>query len=150
MKVGVYDVPENLYYNRDHLWIQKLDRQLVKVGITDYAQKMLHELTFVYLPAKKKAIKIFEIFGTIESIKAISELYSPLTGVIFEINTKLRKNPKIINEDPYGKGWIVTIHTSRFEEESGKLVKPEQYAEYLRELLTFDENLLIHRWREKR
>ena len=150
MKVDGYDVPENLYYNRDHLWILKKKGQLTKVGITDYAQKMLHELTFVYLPNKEKTIKIFEVFGTIESIKAISELYSPFTGVILEVNEKLRKNPRIINEDPYGEDWIVTIRTSRFEEESGKLEKPEQYAEYLRELIKFDANLLIHRWREKR
>ena len=149
MKVDEYDVPENLCYNRDHLWMLKKKRDLVTIGITDYAQKMLHELIVVYLPNKNKAVKFSEVFGTVESTKAISELYSPFTGEIFEVNEKLRKKPRIINEDPYGEGWIVTIRASNFEEESKKLVKPEQYAEYLRGLIKFDSNLLIHRWREK-
>ena len=149
MKVDGYDIPENLYYNKEHAWILIENESLVKLGITDYAQKMLREITFIYLPKKDTSIKCSEVFSRAESIKAISELYSPFTGKIIEVNEKIAKRPRIINEEPYGEGWIIKIRPSRLKEELEKLIKPEEYAAYIKGLIKIDKNLLIYRWREQ-
>jgi glycine cleavage system H protein len=141
MKIDGYEVPYNLLYSK------KRDKP-VKIGITDYAQKMLREITFIYLPEKDVNVKGSAVFGSIESIKAISELYSPLTGKIVEVNEMLRKRPRIINEDPYGEGWIIKIYPLRLEEELKHLIKPRQYAAYVKELIKIDKNLLIYKWRK--
>lgn len=147
MKVNGYDVPKNLLYTKEHAWVLAEDNQ-IKVGITDYAQKMLKEITYLYLPKKGMSVKSFDVLGTVESIKAISELYSPFTGKIFEINKKLMKKPRIINEDPYGQGWIVIICSSKFEKERNKLITAKEYAAYIQSLITIDEDLLIYRWKK--
>jgi glycine cleavage system H protein len=147
MKVNGYDVPENLLYTKEHAWVLAEDNQ-IKVGITDYAQKMLKEITYLYLPKKGMAVKNFDVFGTVESIKAISELYSPFTGKIIEINEKLMKKPRIINEDPYGQGWIVIICSINFEKEQNKLITAKEYAAYIQSLIIIDEDLLIYRWKK--
>ena len=149
MKVDGYNIPDNLYYNQDHEWVLIGKDGLVRIGITDYAQKMLREITFVYLPKEAMATKSSDVFGSVESIKAVSELYSPFTGEITEVNEKVRERPRIINEDPYSKGWIIIIRPSKLKEELGKLIKPAQYAAYIRELITIDKNVLIYKWREK-
>jgi len=148
MKVDGYNVPENLFYNKEHEWILIEKDKLIRMGITDYAQKMLREITFIYLLKKDVTVKRLDTICTVESIKAISELYSPFTGKIVEINEKIRKKPRIINEDPYGDGWIITIRPSRFEEEFSKLIKVEQYAMFVKKLIKIDKDLLIYRWRE--
>jgi glycine cleavage system H protein len=147
MKVNGYDVPENLLYNKEHAWILEKDGRIT-VGITDYAQKTLKEITYLYLPNKGKFVNIFEVFGTVESIKAISELYSPFTGTIVEINEKLRKNPKILNQNPYDQGWIIIIQPIQPQQERNKLITAAQYAAYIQELIVIDENLLIYRWKK--
>ncbi len=149
MRIDNYEVPENLCYNKDHAWVLMDEGQLVKVGITDYAQQALKEITFLYMPKKDAPIKFSEVFGRIESVKAISELYSPFTGEIVEVNEKLVKKPRIINEDPYGEGWIVMIRPSKRSEEQEKLIKPEEYADYIKGLIKIDKNLLIYKWREQ-
>lgn len=149
MKVDGYDVPEHLFYTKDHAWVLIEEGRSVKIGITDYAQQMLKEITFVYLPEQNATFESSDVFGTVESIKAISEIYSPFSGTIVEINEKLRGKPRIINEDPYGEGWIVTLRPSRLEEETKLLVTPEQYATYLKNMIKIDTDLLIFRWREK-
>jgi glycine cleavage system H protein len=149
MKVNGYIIPEKLYYNKEHEWIQIMDDGDVRVGITDYAQKMLKEITFIYFPEKGETFNIFETICTVESIKAISELYNPFTGKIRQVNAKLKKKPSLINEDPYGKGWIVTIFPLKGIEEAKKLINAEQYAAYIKELIKVDSNLLIYKWKEK-
>jgi glycine cleavage system H protein len=126
-----------------------MDNGRIRVGITDYAQKMLKEITFIYFPKKGEMFNIFETICTVESIKAISELYNPFTGKIMQVNTKLKKKPSLINEDPYGKGWIVTILPLKNTEEEKKLLNAEQYASYIKELIKIDSNLLIYKWKEK-
>lgn len=149
MKVNGYYIPENLYYNKEHAWVLVNGGRLAKVGITDYAQKMLREITFLYLPKKGMAVKCMQVFGNVESIKAISELYSPFTGEIVDVNENLRKRATIINEDPYGEGWIINIRPTRLKEELARLIKPEQYAAYVKDLIKIDKDFLIYRWREK-
>jgi glycine cleavage system H protein len=100
--------PENLKYTKDHEWIQ-IDGETGIVGITDYAQGELGDVVFVELPAVGRALKAHETFGTIEAVKAVSDLYAPVSGEVVEVNPELEKTPEIINKDPYGKGWMVRI-----------------------------------------
>jgi len=103
--------PENLKYTKDHEWIQ-IDGDTATIGITDFAQKELGDVVFVELPDVGRQLTQGEEFGTIESVKAVSEIYSPVTGEVLEVNTELPDRPETINEDPYGKGWILKLRVS--------------------------------------
>lgn len=100
--------PEHLKYTKDHEWIQ-INGDTGTVGITDYAQGELGDVVFVELPPVGKTIKTHDTFGTIEAVKAVSDLYAPVSGSVVETNPELEKTPEIVNKDPYGKGWMVKI-----------------------------------------
>ena len=102
------NIPEGLKYTREHEWV-KIEGDVAIVGITEYAQGELGDIVFVELPPVGKAVKQMESFGTIEAVKAVSEMFSPLSGVVKEINTSLEKDSTVINKDPYGAGWIIKI-----------------------------------------
>jgi glycine cleavage system H protein len=133
LKVDDYEIPDNLAYTREHEWIVS-NAEKCKVGVTDYAQKSLHEVVYVDLPQLGKQLKQGESFGTVESVKAVSELYSPISGQIVERNDKLVQSPELVNQDPYGSGWIVVVKPSRLEEEKKTLLNAQSYADYLKEL----------------
>jgi len=103
--------PENLKYTKDHEWI-KVEGENGIVGITEYATGELGDVVFVELPAPGKQVKQGESFGTIEAVKAVSDLFAPLSGEIVEINTELEKSPELVNKDPYGKGWMIKLKIS--------------------------------------
>ena len=105
MKVDGYEIPEALRYTREHEWIM-VGAEKCRVGITDYAQKSLHEVVYVDLPQIGKQLSQSEVFGTVESVKAVSELYSPVSGEIMERNERLVQSPELVNQEPYGAGWI--------------------------------------------
>ena len=100
--------PENLKYTKDHEWVL-VDGDTGTVGITDYAQGELGDVVFVELPAIGRSVKQGESFGTIEAVKAVSDMYAPISGSVVEVNKELEKTPEIVNKDPYGKGWMVKI-----------------------------------------
>ena len=100
--------PENLKYTKDHEWI-RVEGETGIVGITDYAQGELGDVVFVELPQIGKKVKQAESFGTIEAVKAVSDLYAPASGEVIEINPELEKSPELVNKDPYGKGWLIKI-----------------------------------------
>jgi glycine cleavage system H protein len=100
--------PENLKYTKDHEWVL-VSGDTGTVGITDYAQGELGDVVFVELPAVGKVLKQHESFGTIEAVKAVSDIYSPVSGSVVEVNKDLASTPEIVNKDPYGKGWMVKI-----------------------------------------
>src|SRR3954471_4124360 len=100
--------PENLKYTKDHEWA-KIDGNVITVGITDHAQKALGDVVFVELPAVGRALKKGETFGVVESIKAVSDLYSPIAGKVVESNQALGDDPAQINRDPHGSAWMVKI-----------------------------------------
>ena len=102
------NLPENLKYTKDHEWIL-VEGAVGTVGITDHAQGEMGDVVFVELPAVGKTVKQGESFGTIEAVKAVSDLYAPASGVIAEVNKDLTGNPELVNKDPYGKGWMVKI-----------------------------------------
>jgi glycine cleavage system H protein len=109
------DLPENLKYTKDHEWI-RVEGTTGTVGITDHAQGELGDVVFVELPAAGKGVKQGESFGTIEAVKAVSDLYAPVSGSVTEVNPELNGTPELVNKDPYGKGWMVKITLSNPDE----------------------------------
>ena len=130
---GQFQVPENLAYTPEHEWAETLDGT-VRIGITDYAAKTLNDVVYVSLPTIGQNIERSASFGTVESIKAVSELYSPLSGTVTKINTELSDHPELVNKSPYGEGWIMEIKPSKIEEENKKLLDSKQYQELLHSL----------------
>lgn len=141
MKVKEYMILEDRLYTKEHEWI-KMENDVAKLGITDYAQKSLHEIVFVDLPERKMNVKRMDPISTAESVKSVSEIFTPLSGQIIEVNETLALNPELLNHDPYNQGWIVVIRPSNFEEESGMLLKATEYASFLRTLLSQDNHSL--------
>lgn len=135
MNVEDIFLPENIYYTKDHEWALITENGLVRIGISDYAQKELHEVVFVDVPRKGVLVKQLEPLGTAESVKAVSEFFSPVSGEIIERNEELVLNPELVNQEPYGRGWIVLIKPSNLEEEIERLMKPTAYGKYLEKLL---------------
>lgn len=103
--------PENLKYTKDHEWVL-VSGDTGTVGITEYAQGELGDVVFVELPAVGKVLKQHDSFGTIEAVKAVSDIYAPVSGPVVEVNKDLASTPEIVNKDPYGKGWMVKIKLS--------------------------------------
>ena len=147
MKINAYEIPENLYYIKEHEWVLIENTDTAKIGITDYAQKALREITYFYAGKKGAKVKRMETICKIESRKCAAEILSPLSGVVLRFNNVLSENPGIINQDPYGKGWVTVIRPTSLDKELEKLLKPELYAEYIKEITKIDETLLIHRWK---
>jgi glycine cleavage system H protein len=112
--------PEHLKYTKDHEWIQ-IDGDTGTVGITDYAQGELGDVVFVELPAVGKSMKAHDTFGTIEAVKAVSDLFAPISGSVLETNPELEKTPETVNKDPYGKGWMVKLKITNLSEISNLL-----------------------------
>lgn len=103
-------IPADLLYSKDHEYVKKTgDASVVLVGITDYAQGELGDIVFLDLPKPGRKLAAHEVFGTIEAVKAVSELYSPLAGEIVEVNPKLDGEPALVNNDPYGDGWMIKL-----------------------------------------
>jgi glycine cleavage system H protein len=133
MKFDDYDVPDGLNYTKEHEWMV-VENGLCRIGVTDYAQKSLHEVVYVDLPQLGKSLSQSASFGTVESVKAVSELYSPVAGDIAERNEKLVQSPELVNQDPYGAGWIVIVKPSHLQEDMGALLSAESYAVFLKEV----------------
>jgi glycine cleavage system H protein len=133
MKAEDSEVPEELYYTKEHEWL-KIENDKCRVGITDYAQKSLHEVVYVDLPNVGKALTQSAVFGTVESVKAVSELYSPVSGEIVQRNEELVNSPELVNKQPYGTGWIVLVKPSRLQDELKALLNAQGYAEFLQEV----------------
>ena len=104
-------VPETLRYTKDHEWA-KLEGKRARIGITDYAQTELTDVVFVELPPIGKVVKQGEPLGTVESVKAVSEIFAPVGGKVVEVNKALEEKPEIVNKDPYGEGWMVVLEAS--------------------------------------
>lgn len=100
--------PENLKYTNEHEWI-RVEGDVAYVGITDYAQDQLGDIVFVDIPTEGEALEAGEVFGTIEVVKTISDLFLPVAGEVLEQNNALEENPELVNQDPYGKGWLIKM-----------------------------------------
>jgi len=133
MKIGGYEIPEGLYYSKEHEWVLiKGDR--VIVGITDYAQKALHEIVYVELPLVGSEVKQMRTMGTVESVKAVSEIFAPISGKVVETNQNLVENPERLNEHPYTDGWIAKVQPTNLDRELKSLMNAQEYAKYIGKL----------------
>jgi len=120
------NTPANLKYTKDHEWLL-VDGDTGTVGITEFAQGELGDVVFVELPAVGRALAQHESFGTIEAVKAVSDLYAPVSGTVLEVNAALASQAEIVNKDPYGKGWMVKIRLTNPAEVAG-LLNADSYA----------------------
>ncbi len=126
-----YRVPKKLLYTKDDEWV-RLEGDVAVIGITDYAQKKLKNIISIDLPNINRKVSKGEVIATIESVKAVADVYAPLTGVIIEVNEILKDSPEKINHDPYGEGWIVKIRIEKLDEIK-LLMSPEDYAKKIAE-----------------
>jgi len=129
-----YEILEGLYYSKDWMWI-KIEDGKVRIGVTDYAQKQMREIVFAELPSVGAQVRKGEPFGTLESVKAVSDLVSPLTGRVVEVNERASGSPEVINEDPYGEGWLIVIEPANLEEELKTLMNFEQAVEWYKSVI---------------
>jgi len=132
VKVEGYDVPEGLYYTKDFTWMKIEEDQKVRVGITDYAQKALREIVYAELPDVETEVKQNESYGTLESVKAVSDLISPVSGKIEEVNEEVLSHPESLNEDPYGKAWLLVIKPADLQVELASLMDFDKAVEWFR------------------
>jgi glycine cleavage system H protein len=121
--------PDGFYYTKDHEWV-KIDENEATVGITDFAQKQLGDIVYVELPQSGVQLEFHQSFGVIESVKAVSDIYSPISGEVIEINQELNDSPELVNEDPHDKGWIIRIKI-KDEGELDKLMSASEYEKFL-------------------
>ena len=133
VKVDDYEVREGLYYSKEWTWV-KIEDGKARIGITDYAQKQLREIVFAELPSVGDEVVKGEPFGTVESVKSVSDLVAPLSGKIEEVNEEVVDNPQIINEDPYGEGWLIVVSPSNLDEDLKTLMNYEESVEWHKEL----------------
>jgi glycine cleavage system H protein len=121
------EFPANLRYTKEHEWARQEGNRVV-VGITDYAQKELGDVVFVELPEVGNTVAATDMFGVVESVKAVSDLYAPVSGTIVEANTILEDQPELVNASPYGQGWMVVIEAAHLEELQQLLTAAEYQA----------------------
>lgn len=123
------NIPANLKYTKDHEWVS-LDGDIATVGITDFAQKELGDIVYVEVETLDQTLAKDEVFGTVEAVKTVSDLFLPLSGEIIEFNEELETTPEAVNSDPYGAGWMVKVKISDISEIEG-LLSDEAYKELI-------------------
>ena len=122
------DIRKDCFYTKDHEWIKKTSApKVVLMGITDFAQSALGDVTYLQMPTAGKVIKQGETLGTVESVKAVSDIYAPVSGTIKKVNEALNSDPAALNTDPFGTGWLLEIEISN-EAELSSLLSPDAYA----------------------
>lgn len=123
------NIPANLKYTKDHEWVS-LDGEIATVGITDFAQKELGDIVYVEVETLDQTLEKDEVFGTVEAVKTVSDLFLPLSGEIVEFNDELESAPETVNADPYGKGWMVKVKVANVAE-FDELLSSEAYKELI-------------------
>lgn len=126
------NIPDNLLYTKEHEWLL-IEGNKGIIGITDYAQSELGDITYIELPRCGKDVKQFEVLTSVESVKAASDVYAPMSGKVVQINSKLESSPESLNKSPYGDSWIAVIEI-KDESEKKNLMDSKKYAEYLKTL----------------
>src|SRR5262245_29769542 len=131
LEEGRMEFPEDLKYSKEHEWVL-VEGNVATIGITDYAQEHLGDIVFVELPAVGDKITKDEAFGVVESVKAVSDIYAPVSGKVLEVNDYLHDSPEMLNEDPYGDGWIVKVEMAEADDVND-LMSAAEYEEYTAE-----------------
>ena len=121
------NLPATLKYSKEHEWV-RVEGDVAYIGITDHAQKELGDIVYVDIDTVDKDVAQNDVFGTVEAVKTVSDLFSPLSGTVLEVNDKLDGNPELVNSDPYGDGWIIKLSMSNASELEG-LLSAETYGE---------------------
>jgi glycine cleavage system H protein len=129
VKVENYEVPEGLYYSNDFEWI-KIEGDRVRMGITDYAQKQLREIVYAELPEPGTEVQQNEPYGTLESVKAVSDLVAAISGTVEEVNDEVKSKPEVLNEDPYVKGWLLLVKPANLQAELANLMDFDKAVEW--------------------
>ena len=123
------NIPDTLKYTKDHEWI-RVEGGVAYIGITEYAQRELGDIVFVEIETAGENLVREEVFGTIEAVKTVSDIFMPVSGEILEVNAKLESSPELVNKDPYGEGWMIKISV-RDASELDALLSPKQYGELI-------------------
>jgi glycine cleavage system H protein len=123
----VANIPVDLSYTEEHEYVRTAKDGTVEIGITDYAQGELGDIVYIELPKVGSKFSKHDVFGTIEAVKAVSELFAPISGEVIAINPRLDKEPALVNSDPYGAGWMIKVRPSNASE-AGGLMKADAYA----------------------
>ena len=129
-----YDIPEGLLYTEEHEWARLEGDGTVVIGVTDYASKQLHEIVYVELPEVGDDAELAAVIGALESVKAVSDMNSPVGGSITETNEELQDSPELINESPYGEGWIAKLKPSDWDGDKVHLMDAGAYRRHVAEL----------------
>lgn len=122
------NIPENLKYTKDHEWLQ-FEGDIATVGITDFAQGELGDIVYVEVETEGDEIEKGEVFGTVEAVKTVSDLFMPLSGTVIELNPNLEDNPELINDDAYGAGWMIKIRVTGEDAGQNELLTADEYKE---------------------
>ncbi len=123
-------IPDTLQYTKDHEWIS-IEDGVATVGITEFAQGELGDIVYVEVETLDEQLQISEVFGTVEAVKTVSDLFMPLSGMIIEFNETLEDEPELINDDPYGKGWMIKIKLDTSSSETSELLDAKSYKELI-------------------
>jgi len=134
VKVDNYEVPEELYYSEEYLWV-KIEDGRARIGMTDYAQKQLREIVFVELPSEGDTIEKNDSFGSVESVKAVSDLVAPISGTVEAVNEEVVSRPELLNEDPYEEGWLLIVNPADLDKELKTLKDHKAAVEWHRKLI---------------
>ena len=124
------DLPQDLLYSEEHEWVRANDDGTALIGITDFAQEQLGDIVYLSLPKAQSAVTQFGRIGEVESVKSVSDLFSPVSGEVLEVNQEAMDHPERINEDPYGQGWLFKVRLGSADE-LGKLLSAAQYEQFL-------------------
>ena len=125
------NIPEDLKYTKDHEWV-KIEGDIATVGITEFAQKELGDIVFIEVDGLDEDLNPGEVFGTVEAVKTVSDLFMPITGNVFEMNEALEDSPETVNQDPYGAGWMIKIKLADNADDS-ELISVQEYKELIGE-----------------
>jgi glycine cleavage system H protein len=129
-----YEIPSEYRYTKDHEWIRTTSKSSYLVGITDYAAKMLNDIVYVNLPKEGTLLKQKDVYGQVESVKTVSDMYMPVSGKIIKTNSKLSQTPELVSNSPYSEGWMLEIESNDFSAESKDLLDAKSYREFITKL----------------
>ena len=130
---GEFQIPAEFYYTKEHEWVH-IENTNCRIGVTDYAQNSLHEIVYVDLPKVGAKVAQMQSLGTVESVKAVADVYSPISGVVLEVNSELSDAPELVNKSPYEKGWITIIRPDDLKKELSTLMRPEDYRDFVKKI----------------
>jgi glycine cleavage system H protein len=130
---GEFQVPSEFYYTKEHEWVH-VEGANCRIGVTDYAQNSLHEIVYVDLPKVGAKVAQMQTLGAVESVKAVADVYSPVSGVVLEVNSELSDAPELVNKSPYEKGWITIIRPDDLRKELSTLMRPEAYRDFVKKI----------------